>query len=102
MDEMISRLFDVPFRWALNNASNSSCLTSDPASNPYPEKHPDIIRYLHSELNLSPGELLFGFGEQFGAFVKNGKGPCLPPYKDLISFARAIHFGLESGRWNFK
>ncbi|TFK72539.1 hypothetical protein BDN72DRAFT_763099 [Pluteus cervinus] len=66
-------LFDVPFRWALNNASNSSCLTSDPAANPYPEKHPDIIRYLHSELNLSPGELLFGFGEQFGAFVKNGQ-----------------------------
>lgn len=25
-----------------------------------------------TELNISPGELIYGMGEQFGAFVKNG------------------------------
>lgn len=65
-------LFDVPSRWTLGNASNSSCLTMDPASNPNPGQLPQVVRYLHSELNLSPGELIYGLGEQFGAFVKNG------------------------------
>lgn len=65
-------LFDVPKRWTTNSASNSSCLALDPASNPVPEPGPDIVRYIHSELNISPGELVYGLGEQFGAFVKNG------------------------------
>ncbi|KAF5387077.1 hypothetical protein D9615_001804 [Tricholomella constricta] len=66
-------LYDVPSRWTLNSASNSSCLALDPASNPTPAPLPPIVRYLNSELNLSPGELVYGFGEQFGAFVKNGQ-----------------------------
>lgn len=66
-------LFDIPSRWTMNSASNSSCLALDPASNPVPAKKADTIRYLHSELNLAPGELVYGFGEQFGAFVKNGQ-----------------------------
>lgn len=65
-------LFDVPSRWTLGSASNSSCLALDPASNPTPPTPPTIVRYINSELNLSPGELVYGFGEQFGAFVKNG------------------------------
>ncbi|PFH52383.1 glycoside hydrolase family 31 protein [Amanita thiersii Skay4041] len=51
----------------------SSCLALDPSSNPHPEQLPAVVRYLNSELNLSPGELVYGFGEQFGAFVKNGQ-----------------------------
>ncbi|KAF8894393.1 alpha-glucosidase [Infundibulicybe gibba] len=66
-------LFDVPARWTIGTAANSSCLALDPASNPNPERLPETIRYIHSELNTSPGELIYGFGEQFGAFVKNGQ-----------------------------
>ncbi|KAG6828671.1 hypothetical protein H0H92_007086 [Tricholoma furcatifolium] len=66
-------LFDVPSKWTLGSASNTSCLTNDPASNPTPTPLPPVIRYINSELNLSPGELIYGFGEQFGAFVKNGQ-----------------------------
>jgi len=66
-------IYDVPSRWTQNTASNSSCLTTDPSSNPIPEGEPSVVRYIHSELNLSPGELIYGLGEQFGAFVKNGQ-----------------------------
>jgi alpha-glucosidase (family GH31 glycosyl hydrolase) len=65
-------LFDVPSRWTLSSASKSSCLTMDPASNPNPKPLPDTLRYLNSELTLSPGELVYGLGEQFGPLVKNG------------------------------
>lgn len=65
-------LFDVPSRWTIGSAANSSCLALDSSSNPNPAPLPATVRYIHSELNISPGELFFGFGEQFGAFVKNG------------------------------
>ena len=66
-------LYDVPYKWTLRSASNSSCLTTDFNSNPDSGKSPEYVRYVHSELNLSPGELVYGLGEQFGAFVKNGE-----------------------------
>ncbi|KIK59661.1 glycoside hydrolase family 31 protein [Collybiopsis luxurians FD-317 M1] len=66
-------VFDVPSRWTVSSASHSSCLATDLASNPNPEPLPPVVRYINSELNLSPGELIYGFGEQFGAFVKNGQ-----------------------------
>lgn len=66
-------LFDVPSRWTLGSAANSSCLALDYSSNPNPSPFPATVRYISSELNLSPGELVYGFGEQFGAFVKNGE-----------------------------
>jgi alpha-glucosidase (family GH31 glycosyl hydrolase) len=66
-------IYDVPGRWAQNSASNSSCLTNDQSSNPNPDPVPAAVRYVHSELNLSPGELVYGLGEQFGTFTKNGK-----------------------------
>lgn len=65
-------IFDVPSHWTSLSASNSSCLTHDTSSNPRPEPLPTTIRYISSELNISPGELIYGFGEQFGTFVKNG------------------------------
>jgi hypothetical protein len=65
-------IYDVPYKWTLRSASNSSCLETDFSSNPSPTKKPELVRYAHSELNLSPGELIYGLGEQFGAFVKNG------------------------------
>lgn len=65
-------VFDVPSKWTLTSASHSSCLTQDPISNPHPEPLPPSVRYINSELNTSPGELIYGMGEQFGPFVKNG------------------------------
>ncbi|KAK7043691.1 hypothetical protein VNI00_008302 [Paramarasmius palmivorus] len=66
-------IFDVPSKWTLGSASNSSCLATDPRSNPSPTPLPPSVQYINSELNLSPGELVYGFGEQFGHFVKNGQ-----------------------------
>ncbi|XP_006458460.1 hypothetical protein AGABI2DRAFT_183497 [Agaricus bisporus var. bisporus H97] len=66
-------VFDVPSHWTALSASNSSCLTQDTSSNPRPEPLPPVVRYINSELNISPGELIYGLGEQFGAFVKNGQ-----------------------------
>lgn len=65
-------IYDIPYKWTLRSASNASCLETDFSSNPSPKKTPEFVRYTHSELNLSPGELVYGLGEQFGAFVKNG------------------------------
>lgn len=66
-------VFDVPHRWTIGTAANGSCLALDPSSNPNPAPSPPSVRYIHSELNISPGELVYGLGEQFGAFVKNGE-----------------------------
>ncbi|KXN82537.1 Alpha-xylosidase [Leucoagaricus sp. SymC.cos] len=66
-------VLDVPSHWTNHSASNSSCLIHDPSSNPRPEPLPNVVRYINSELNMSPGELIYGLGEQFGAFVKNGQ-----------------------------
>lgn len=66
-------LYHVPSVWTTQSASNSSVTAQDPLSNPNPEAPPPVVRYLNSELNISPGELIYGLGEQFGAFVKNGK-----------------------------
>jgi hypothetical protein len=65
-------IFDIPYKWTQNSASNSSCLGTDFSANPHPASVPQMVRYVHSELNLSPGELIYGLGEQFGAFIKNG------------------------------
>ncbi|KAF9264893.1 alpha-glucosidase [Marasmius fiardii PR-910] len=66
-------VFEVPSKWTLTSASNSSCLSQDPRSNPNPAPLPPTVQYINSELNLSPGELIYGFGEQFGNFTKNGQ-----------------------------
>ncbi|EKM55719.1 glycoside hydrolase family 31 protein [Phanerochaete carnosa HHB-10118-sp] len=66
-------IYDVPYKWTLRSASNASCLETDFSSNPRPPPKPELVRYTHSELNLSPGELVYGLGEQFGPFVKNGQ-----------------------------
>lgn len=66
-------IYDVPAKWTTHSAANSSCTAQDPLSNPSPEPLPPIVRYINSELNTSPGELVYGMGEQFGPFVKNGK-----------------------------
>ncbi|CAA7267659.1 unnamed protein product [Cyclocybe aegerita] len=66
-------LYEVPSKWTTLSASQSSSLTTDPLSNPNPTPLPPIIYYINSELKTSPGELIYGLGEQFGPFVKNGQ-----------------------------
>ncbi|TFK55276.1 alpha-glucosidase [Heliocybe sulcata] len=66
-------IYDIPYKWTAGTAANSSCLAQDFSSNPHPEAPPQSIRYIHSELNISPGELVYGLGEQFGTFLKNGQ-----------------------------
>jgi len=73
-------VIDLPHKWTLNSASQSSCLTTDRSSNPEPTIAPKYVRYILSELNISPGETFYGLGEQFGAFVKNGKEISVRPF----------------------
>jgi alpha-glucosidase (family GH31 glycosyl hydrolase) len=95
---------DVPHQWTLNSASEYSCLTTDRSSNPTPGSPPKFVRYMLSELNLSPGENIYGLGEQFGAFVKNGMLSQLfwrrarLIHDSLV--LRAIHQCMESRRWH--
>ena len=77
-------IYDIPYKWTLRSASNASCLTTDFSSNPHPANSPELVRYIHSELNLSPGELIYGLGEQFGAFVKNGMSPIIATYGRVL------------------
>lgn len=94
-------IYDVPYKWTLRSASNASCLTTDFSSNPHPANSPELVRYIHSELNLSPGELIYGLGEQFGAFVKNGMsliGVALGRF--LIPDIYEQHTGQSVSVWN--
>ena len=65
-------VIDIPHKWTLSSASESSCMATDINATALPIVPPKMVRYMVSELNLSPGELVYGFGEQFGPFVKNG------------------------------
>lgn len=64
---------DVPYKWTLNSAGNTSALTTDRTSNPNPPPPPPTVRYTLNELQLTSGELIYGLGEQFGPLVKNGQ-----------------------------
>lgn len=64
---------DVPHKWTTSSASSTTCLATDISANPHPTVDPQSVRYTVQELGLSPGETFYGFGEQFGAFVKNGQ-----------------------------
>ncbi|KZV88859.1 hypothetical protein EXIGLDRAFT_722172 [Exidia glandulosa HHB12029] len=71
--EKYQGLFDVPYKWTTQRASVTSCVATDFSSVPNPPSPPDKIRFINSELNISPGELFYGLGEQFGSFTKNGQ-----------------------------
>ncbi|KZV91581.1 hypothetical protein EXIGLDRAFT_719180 [Exidia glandulosa HHB12029] len=71
--EKYQGLFDVPHKWTTQRASVTSCVATDFSSVPNPPSPPEKIRFINSELNISPGELFYGLGEQFGSFTKNGQ-----------------------------
>lgn len=66
-------VIDVPHKYTLGSAANTSCMATDRSSNPNPPPPPENIRYILSELTLSAGELIYGLGEQFRAYIKNGQ-----------------------------
>ncbi|KAF8607761.1 alpha-glucosidase [Ceratobasidium sp. AG-I] len=66
-------IIDIPHKFTLGSAANTSCMTTDRSSNPNPPPPPEFVRYILSELTLSAGELVYGLGEQFGAYIKNGQ-----------------------------
>ena len=64
---------DIPHKWTLGSAANTSVLATDRSANPHPAPPPEYVRYILNELTLAAGELVYGLGEQFGPFVKNGQ-----------------------------
>ncbi|QRW15933.1 glycoside hydrolase family 31 protein [Rhizoctonia solani] len=64
---------DIPYKFTIGSAANTSCMTTDRSSNPNPPPPPEYVRYILSELTLSAGELVYGMGEQFGGYIKNGQ-----------------------------
>ncbi|GAB1524938.1 hypothetical protein RhiTH_008094 [Rhizoctonia solani] len=66
-------VIDIPYKFTIGSAANTSCMTTDRSSNPNPPPPPEYVRYILSELTLSAGELVYGMGEQFGGYIKNGQ-----------------------------
>ncbi|KAG8745575.1 hypothetical protein FRC10_007753 [Ceratobasidium sp. 414] len=66
-------IIDTPHKFTMGSAANTSCMATDRSSNPNPPPPPEHVRYVLSELTLSAGELVYGLGEQFGAYIKNGQ-----------------------------
>lgn len=104
----IQAVIDVPHKWTINSAPNSSSLVTDRGSNPTPPHPPPFVRYILNELQITTGETLYGLGEQFGPFVKNGQ--VSPPNNissTLILTSRSNRafllgrFSMESRRWHF-
>ncbi|KAF8201474.1 alpha-glucosidase [Pholiota molesta] len=77
-------LYNVPSEWTTQSASHSSCTAQDPVSNPNPEPSPPIISYLNAELNISPGELIYGqsvkIWNQDGGTSSEQAYKCVPFY----------------------
>jgi alpha-glucosidase (family GH31 glycosyl hydrolase) len=93
---------DVPYRWTVQSASASSCLATDVSANPSRHPEPSSLRYMVQELNISPGERFYGFGEQFGPFVKNGRS--IIDHSNLVLLMKP-HFlidgpGQQISMWN--
>ncbi|KAF8321223.1 alpha-glucosidase [Clavulina sp. PMI_390] len=64
---------DAPYKWTVNSAANTSCVTTDPIGNPNPSAPPPFVKYVVNELQLTAGERIYGLGEHFGPMVKNGQ-----------------------------
>ncbi|KAG5732816.1 Alpha-xylosidase [Termitomyces sp. T112] len=87
-------LFDVPSKWTLGSASNTSCLTNDPASNPNPAPLPPVVRYINSELNISPGELIYGFGQTVKIWNQDGGTSSDQAYKCIPFYITNRNYGV--------
>lgn len=59
-------------KWGFEFRRNSELMTAS-AEKSVALMRKDGKTYLRAGLSLSPGEIVYGFGERFGAFVKNGQ-----------------------------
>ncbi|HRA50704.1 alpha-xylosidase [Actinotalea sp.] len=59
-------------RWQVDFSSGGRVLTSSPAKG-IGVVEADGVTYVHEQLSLGVGEHVYGLGERFGAFVKNGQ-----------------------------
>jgi hypothetical protein len=71
---------DVPHHLTLGLQSESGCLTTLPDSMARTNHFAadathaqGLVRFMLNELTLSVGETIYGLGERFGPFVKNGQ-----------------------------
>lgn len=60
-------------RWHADFTSGGRALTSSLPKSVGAMRHTDGTEYVHEQLALEPGEQVYGLGERFGAFVKNGQ-----------------------------
>lgn len=65
----------VPRRgsWRADFVSGGRVLTSSLAKSVGAMQHSDGREFVHEQLSLEPGEQVYGLGERFGAFTKNGQ-----------------------------
>ncbi len=70
-------VIDVPHKFTLAQASETSIMSTLPDAlagvRPEELKTGEMVRFMLNELVLSVGETIYGLGERFGAFVKNGQ-----------------------------
>ncbi|WP_263729788.1 alpha-xylosidase [Cellulomonas sp. SG140] len=59
--------------WLVEFRSGGRLLTSSAARSVGAATGPDGDTYVHEQLTLAPGELVYGLGERFGPVVKNGQ-----------------------------
>ncbi|TXT10860.1 hypothetical protein VHUM_02365 [Vanrija humicola] len=71
---------DVPYRYTLNQESEKSRLSADPGAlvrqnGMGMEEHrtDSLVRYMHNNFLLNVNENIYGLGERFGSYVKNGQ-----------------------------
>ncbi|KAG9023526.1 hypothetical protein FRB95_012978 [Tulasnella sp. JGI-2019a] len=70
-------VIDVPYKLTLQQASEATCVATqvDPSTGVTDEERGvgQMIRFMLNEVVLSVGESIYGFGERFGPFIKNGQ-----------------------------
>lgn len=68
---------DVPYAHTLGQMSEAGCMSTYPDAlagvAPFSNDLSAKIRFMLNELTLSVGESVYGLGERFGPFVKNGQ-----------------------------
>ncbi|KAG8850442.1 hypothetical protein FRB96_009687 [Tulasnella sp. 330] len=70
-------VIDAPYQLTLQQASEGSCMANenDPSIGVTDDERGrgQMVRYMLNEMGLSVGETIYGLGERFGPFIKNGQ-----------------------------
>lgn len=60
-------------KWRADFSSRGHLLTSSSAKSVAAMRTGDGLEWVHEQLSLDPGELVYGLGERFGPFTRNGQ-----------------------------